>query len=124
MLRHRSLVMIFSDLLADPEPVREALLRLRHRGHDVILFHVLDPNEIEDVLDRHLAEHEDGLRKLLLYAERCPVEIGGLGTVLEDADGLLITDVFLLAQKSSAWDTELDAEAQRAIESQRAARVW
>ena len=47
MLRHRSLVMIFSDLLADPEPIRDALLRLRHRGHDVILFHVLDEAEVK-----------------------------------------------------------------------------
>jgi uncharacterized protein (DUF58 family) len=46
MLRHRSLVMVFSDLLADPEPIRDALLRLRHRGHDVIVFHVLDEAEV------------------------------------------------------------------------------
>ena len=46
MLRHRSLVMVFSDLLADPAPIRDALLRLRHRGHDVILFHVLDEAEV------------------------------------------------------------------------------
>jgi len=46
MLRHRSLVMVFSDLLADPGPIREALLRLRHSGHDVILFHVLDEAEV------------------------------------------------------------------------------
>ena len=47
MLRHRSLVMIFSDLLADPAPIHDALLRLRHRGHDVILFHVLDEAEVK-----------------------------------------------------------------------------
>ena len=47
MLRHRSLLMVFSDLLADPEPIRDALLRLRHRGHDVILFHVLDEAEVK-----------------------------------------------------------------------------
>ena len=46
MLRHRSLVMVFSDLLAEPAPIRDALLRLRHRGHDVILFHVLDEAEV------------------------------------------------------------------------------
>ncbi|MFM1905058.1 MAG: hypothetical protein RLZZ440_2958 [Planctomycetota bacterium] len=46
MLRHRSLVMVFSDLLADPAPIHEALLRLRHGGHDVILFHVLDEAEV------------------------------------------------------------------------------
>ncbi len=47
MLRHASLVMIFSDLLCDPEPVVEALYRLRHGGHDVILFHVLDEAEVQ-----------------------------------------------------------------------------
>lgn len=45
MLRHKSLVMIFSDLLCEPRPVIDALHRLRHGGHDVILFHVLDEAE-------------------------------------------------------------------------------
>ena len=47
MLRHSSLVMIFSDLLTDEEPVLKALRRLRHGGHDVILFHVLDEAEVK-----------------------------------------------------------------------------
>jgi uncharacterized protein (DUF58 family) len=46
MLRHRSLIMIFSDLLVDPEPVLRSLRQLRHGGHDVILFHVLDEAEV------------------------------------------------------------------------------
>ena len=46
MLRHASLVMIFSDLLADVQPVLQSLYRLRHGGHDVILFHVLDEAEV------------------------------------------------------------------------------
>ena len=37
---------VFSDLLADPEPCCNALRRLRHRGHDVILFHILDEAEV------------------------------------------------------------------------------
>jgi uncharacterized protein (DUF58 family) len=45
MLRHASLVMIFSDLLGEPEPILRALHRLRHGGHDVILFHILDEAE-------------------------------------------------------------------------------
>lgn len=51
------------------------------------------------------------LEKLLLYAERCPVEIGGLGTVERDAEGLLITDLFLLPQRGSSAETELDTGA-------------
>lgn len=47
MIRHRSLVMLFSDLLAEPEPVIKGLHRLRHRGHDMILFHILDAAEAE-----------------------------------------------------------------------------
>jgi len=46
MLRQTSLVMIFSDLLADTDAVIESLYRLRHGGHDVILFHVLDEAEV------------------------------------------------------------------------------
>lgn len=46
MLKHSSLVMIFSDLLTDEEPVLRSLRRLRHGGHDVILFHVLDKAEV------------------------------------------------------------------------------
>ena len=60
---------------------------------------------------REIRIRSHALDRLLLYARRCPVEIGGLGTVAADADGLLITDVFLLAQRVSASDTELDTEA-------------
>ncbi|MBX6316391.1 MAG: DUF58 domain-containing protein [Isosphaeraceae bacterium] len=45
MLRHRSLVMLFSDLLGDPEPIHYALHRLRYSGHDIIVFHILDEAE-------------------------------------------------------------------------------
>jgi uncharacterized protein (DUF58 family) len=51
MLRHRSLVMLFSDLFADPQPVIHALRRLRHGGHDVILFHILDEAEVRFPFD-------------------------------------------------------------------------
>jgi uncharacterized protein (DUF58 family) len=58
MFRHKSLVMIFSDLLAEPGPVFQALRRLRHRGHDVILFHILDEAEINFPYDG-MIEFED-----------------------------------------------------------------
>jgi uncharacterized protein (DUF58 family) len=58
MLRHRSLIMLFSDLLTDPDPVLQSLHRLRHRGHDVILFHILDEAEVSFPFDG-LVELED-----------------------------------------------------------------
>jgi uncharacterized protein (DUF58 family) len=51
MLKHQSLVMIFSDLLGDPLPIMQALHRLRHGGHDVILFHILDEAEVNFPFD-------------------------------------------------------------------------
>lgn len=46
LARSKSLVMVFSDLLTDPGPVLEALHHLRHRGNEIILFHVLDEAEV------------------------------------------------------------------------------
>lgn len=46
MIRHRSLLMIFSDLLTDPDDVISSLRLLRYAGHDIILFHVLDEAEV------------------------------------------------------------------------------
>lgn len=47
MLKHRSVVILFTDLLGEEESVITALRRLRHGGHDVILFHILDQAEVE-----------------------------------------------------------------------------
>ncbi len=44
-LRKKGLVILLSDLLLDPEPTRQALHFLRHRGHEVAVFHLLDPGE-------------------------------------------------------------------------------
>jgi uncharacterized protein (DUF58 family) len=58
MLKHRSLVMLFSDLLAEPQPAIQSLRRLRHGGHDVILFHILDEAEVRFPFEG-VAEFED-----------------------------------------------------------------
>lgn len=46
MIRSKSLLMVFSDLLTDPEPLMQSLHHLRHRGNDIILFHILDEAEV------------------------------------------------------------------------------
>jgi uncharacterized protein (DUF58 family) len=69
MIRTKSLVMLFSDLLTDPDPVIESLHHLRHRGNDVILFHILDEAEthfpFEGIIDFEDVESE---RRLTLDA--------------------------------------------------------
>lgn len=46
MIRHRSLLILMSDLLTDTDEVLDSLRMLRYSGHDVILFHVLDEAEV------------------------------------------------------------------------------
>lgn len=48
MIRTKSLVILFSDLLrSDFDKVMHSLHHLRHRGNEVILFHVLDEAEVK-----------------------------------------------------------------------------
>jgi uncharacterized protein (DUF58 family) len=42
----RGMIVIVSDLLADREPLFRGLEMLRHRRHDVLVFHVLDDDEL------------------------------------------------------------------------------
>ena len=51
MLRHKSLLIVFSDLLTDKEELIQALYRLRHAGHDIILFHIMDQAEVNFPFD-------------------------------------------------------------------------
>lgn len=46
MVRHKSLMMLMSDLLMDADEVLDTIRMLRYSGHDVILFHVLDEAEV------------------------------------------------------------------------------
>lgn len=46
-LKKRGLVILISDLLDKPEEVLKGLKQLRSRGNDIIVFHVLDRDEIE-----------------------------------------------------------------------------
>lgn len=69
MIKSKSLVVVFSDLLADPEPVLKALHHHRHRGNEVILFHILDEAEVHFPFEG-LIEFEDveGPERLTLDA--------------------------------------------------------
>lgn len=45
-IKRRGLIIILSDLFDDPRSVMTALKHFRHRKHEVIVFHILDPLEI------------------------------------------------------------------------------
>ncbi|MBN1895714.1 DUF58 domain-containing protein [bacterium] len=45
-IKRRGLIILFSDLFDDPDRLLGALKHFRHKKHEVIVFHVLDPMEI------------------------------------------------------------------------------
>jgi uncharacterized protein (DUF58 family) len=52
LIKNKSLIMLFTDLLNDePEKLLTSLYRLRHGGHEVILFHILDEAEVQFPFD-------------------------------------------------------------------------
>jgi uncharacterized protein (DUF58 family) len=46
-LSRRGLVVVISDLLDDPETILSGLRHFRHDQHDVMVFHVMDPREVD-----------------------------------------------------------------------------
>jgi hypothetical protein len=47
LLTRRGMIILISDLYEEPDRLIEGLEHLRFRGNDVIVFHVMDPQEID-----------------------------------------------------------------------------
>ncbi len=45
-VRQRALIVLVSDLFVDPQELKKAFEHLRFRKHDVAVFHLLDPQEV------------------------------------------------------------------------------
>ena len=61
-IQQRALVVILSDLFVDTEKLGEALQHLRFRKHDISIFHLLDPQEVDFHFERphRFVDLEDG----------------------------------------------------------------
>jgi uncharacterized protein (DUF58 family) len=46
-LLRRGLVVVISDLYCDPQAMSKAVAPLAYRGHDIVLFQLLDPSELK-----------------------------------------------------------------------------
>ena len=51
-VQQRALIIILSDLFSDPDELAGALQHLRFRKHDIAVFHLLDPQEVEFHFER------------------------------------------------------------------------
>jgi len=64
--KKRGIVIIFSDLLDNVDSILAGLKHFRHRRHEVVLFHVLDPAEVDFPFDQMmLFRGLEGLPELL-----------------------------------------------------------
>ena len=51
LLRRRGILVLVSDFYEEPKAVMEAVAPLRARGHDLIVFHPIDPTELDFPFD-------------------------------------------------------------------------
>lgn len=49
-LHRRGIAIVISDFYDDPETIVNTIAPLRFQGHEVVLFHILDPQEIRPVM--------------------------------------------------------------------------
>lgn len=88
-IKKRGLIILFSDLFDNKDNVLKALKNLRHKKNEVLVFHILDPNEMnldypEPIIFRDLEtkreitldprgirkEYQESLRNLFLYYKK------------------------------------------------------
>lgn len=50
LLHRRGIAIVISDFYEDPETIVNTIEPLRYRGNEVVLFHILDPDEIRPAL--------------------------------------------------------------------------
>ena len=74
MLFRRGIVVVISDFFENPETIVKTVAPLRYRGNEVVLFHILDPDEIQPKLRGPVLlvdmETEDTLEVSPEYANR------------------------------------------------------
>jgi hypothetical protein len=45
-IKKRGLIILISDLFDDPDKILSGLQHFRYKGHEVVVFHILDPQEL------------------------------------------------------------------------------
>jgi uncharacterized protein (DUF58 family) len=94
LFKRRSIIAIVSDLYEEPEAIVEAISFLRGRGNDIMVFHLLDPTELEfpfadssNFLDLETGERMPVIPEYLRtqYREVVAAHVTALGKALRDS---------------------------------------
>ena len=93
-IRQRALVVIISDLFVEPHTLNQCFQHLRYRKHDVVVFHLLEQQELDFDFDRPMrfVDLEGGPATLAdpsiianQYRKAVQEYIQGMKTVVRDA---------------------------------------
>jgi uncharacterized protein (DUF58 family) len=70
-LGKRGIVALISDLYVEPKVLLESLSELRYRGHDVMVFHILDPDEMDlpEAASQQFEDMESGVHLPVVHAQ-------------------------------------------------------
>jgi uncharacterized protein (DUF58 family) len=68
-IKRRGLVVLVSDLLDEPEQILKGLRLFRFKGNDVIVFHLLDPAELELPFDGNVLFEDTEISNLRVVAD-------------------------------------------------------
>ncbi len=70
-IRRRGIFALISDLYVEPKGLLDSLAELRYRGHDVLVFHILDPGEVElpEAEARQFEDMESGARLPIVHEQ-------------------------------------------------------
>jgi uncharacterized protein (DUF58 family) len=70
-LGRRGIVALISDLYVEPKVLLDSLAELRYRGHDVMVFHILDADEVElpQAEARQFQDMESGARLPIVHEQ-------------------------------------------------------
>ena len=92
-IKRRSFVILVSDLLSDVDDIMRGLDHLRYDGHNVIVFHTLDPYELSfPFKGTWMFEDLEGEEELITQPERIRADyMKNLNTYLEDLRSRCIT---------------------------------
>ena len=93
IFRRRSMIVVISDLYEEPDAIADAMNNLRGRGNDIMVFHLLDPTELEfpfidssNFIDIETGEKMPVIPEYLRtqYREVVREHVGALGKQLRD----------------------------------------
>jgi uncharacterized protein (DUF58 family) len=68
-IKRRGLIILVSDLLDEPEKVLKGLRQFRFKGNDVIVFHLLDPAELDLPFDGNILFEDLEAARLEIIAD-------------------------------------------------------